>query len=331
MKKFSLIVLLLLNTNLYPQSYPHITELRGLEDSLGNTQLFYRYVFPGILCWIRSIYHFDVNDVSDSLFIYDAAIDPIGEGCRGQYIYDYELLNDKISEFVYGGLDFYYDAVPIFVRYDGSVQLPPLFPFGGSVTEIEFSSFDNSLIYLNVIQFNVASYLLKSTDSGYNFFELNTEPYIDYYIISLSKNNYSQIYGIDNNKLVRSEDDGSSYTIVDNSLWAENSKLFYDVDQTHIYGLSDVYNYSTHSYSSKIYVSNDNGNPFTWSTLVEQDGKVWFTIDENNSGVNYYSSGKKIFKSINFGQTYNLFKELDQNVTGLYKKSGTIYCTLPLH
>ena len=44
------------------------------------------------------------------------------------------------------------------------------------------------------------------------------------------------------------------------------------------------YNFSTQSYTSKVYVSDDNGNPFTWSNIVEYLGKVWFTNDEINSG-----------------------------------------------
>ncbi|MEE9450234.1 MAG: hypothetical protein V3V72_09295, partial [Ignavibacteriaceae bacterium] len=48
----------------FGQSFPHIFELRGLEDSLNNTHLFYRYVYPTTVCWSKSIYHLDVTNGS---------------------------------------------------------------------------------------------------------------------------------------------------------------------------------------------------------------------------------------------------------------------------
>ena len=99
---------------------------------------------------------------------------------------------------------------------------------------------------------------------------------------------------------MRSEDDGSSYTIVDNSLWEENQNYL----TMYMELIYMVYRMSTIIQLILIHqrfmFQTIMGTRFTWRTLVVQDGKAWFTIDENNSGVNYYSSGKKIFKSIKF-------------------------------
>ena len=94
-----------------------------------------------------------------------------------------------------------------------------------ALTQIEISESNDSLVYVSA-----GPGFFKSTDGGYNFVRYDSMQFIDESIISLSKNNDSQIYGINDNKLVRSEDDGNSYTIVDNSEWRNNSELFYDAD-----------------------------------------------------------------------------------------------------
>jgi len=323
--KLVVCLVLFFNTFSFGQSFPHISELRGLEDSL-NTHLFYRYVYPTTVCWSKSIYHLDVTNGSDTFFIYDAASDPIGEGCRGQYVYDYEFFDNDPAKYIYGGYDYYIDPAPLLVRYDSVIQIP-----GGGIggiTEVEISHNNDSLVYAAL-----GGGLFKSTDGGYNFtIDLDSLAWIDNSMISLSRNNYSQIYGINDSKLVRSEDEGFNYIIVDNSEWSYDTDLFYDNDESHIYGLSVAYNYSTQSYLSNIYISDDIGNPFTWNTLLEYDSRLWFTLDELISGEIYYSAGNKIFESTDFGANFNLLKELPFKITGMYKKSGTdiLYASTPL-
>jgi hypothetical protein len=324
--KLVVCLVLFLNTFSLGQNFPHISELRGLEDSLNNTHLFYRYVYPTTVCWSKSIYHLDVTNGSDTFFIYDAASDPIGEGCRGQYVYDYEFFDNDPAKYIYGGYDYYIDPAPLLVRYDSVIQLP-----GGGIggiTEVEISHNNDSLVYAAL-----GGGLFKSTDGGYNFtIEIDSLAWIDNSMISLSRNNDSQIYGVDDSKLVRSEDEGYSYIIVDNDNWMDNSELLYDADSNHIYGLSIYYNFQTQSYNSTIYKSSENGNPFTWNTLLDYPAKIWFALDDIQPGEIYYSAGKQIFKSTDFGNTFILYKELERKITGLYKKSGTniLYASTPL-
>jgi hypothetical protein len=323
MKKLILVFLLVISPNIFSQSYPHISELNGLEDSQGNTHLFYRYVYPSTSCWSKNIYHLDIVNNIDTFFIWDSGgPDPIYGGCEGDYVNDYEFFNNDPAKFIYAGYSLWIDPVALLRRYDGEIGLEA---FG--LNAIEISRQDENLVYVSA-----GDRFFKSSDGGYNFERNDSMQLIDESIISLGKYNDSHIYGINDSKLMRSENDGMSYEIVDDSEWLNNSKLFYDVDQSHIYGLSVKYNFSTQSYSSNIYVSNNNGDPFTWSTLIELDGKVWMTIDEINSGEIYYSQGKQIYKSIDYGNTFTLYKELDMKITGLYKKSSSniIYASTPL-
>ncbi|MEJ2196766.1 MAG: T9SS type A sorting domain-containing protein [Ignavibacteriaceae bacterium] len=304
-------------------------ELKGLEDSLGNTHLFYRYGFDYASlipeCWSKSIYHFDLNSKLDTLFIEDVAnIHPF-EGCQGTSIFDYKFFNKNPAKYLFGGVSISVDPVPVMVRYDGVIHLQT---FGG-VTNIEISRQDDEQLYASLD----GGQLFRSIDGGYNWtINFDSLAWIDYAMISLSKNNDSQIYGINDNKLVRSENEGYSYIIVDDSQWDNNSELYYDPDGEHIYGVSNYYNFPTQSYLSSIYVSGENGNPFTWTNVITQNLPISFTHDETQSGEVYYSYQRNIYKSIDYGNTFELYKQLDRNITGLYKKSGTdiLYASTPL-
>ncbi len=46
-------------------------------------------------------------------------------------------------------------------------------------------------------------------------------------------------------------------------------------------------------------------------------------LDESQSGAIYLADGKKIFYSSNYGNTFNLFKELDKTIVGIYKKPNS--------
>ena len=323
MKKYLLTFFLILNSYTFSQSYPHITELRGLEDSVGNTHLFYRHLYPFTGCWSKSIYHFDLLTNLDTLFISDFGYEVFpGWGCEGDYVYDYEFFSNDPSKFIYCGYDLWIDPVALLRRYDGDIHIETFV-----LTELEISKLNENLVYVSA-----GPGFFKSTDGGYNFEFNDSSQLIDASIISLSHNNDSHIYGINDYELVRSENDGLNYFTVDNSYWADNSELFYDVDGEHIYGFSSSYNYQLHSFLSYIYVSDDNGNPFTWNNILEFQGKLSFTNDQIHSGEIYYSVRNKIFKSIDFGNTFDFYKQLDRNITGLYKKPGTeiLYASTPL-
>lgn len=313
MKAVILFVLLIFTSNTFSQNIPHLFELRGLEDSLGNTHLFYRHSGTNTSCWQKDIYHFDLINNIDTLFIPDFGyIVYPGSGCEGIYVYDYEFFNDDPTKFIYGGYDLWIDPIAIIVRYDGEIQIPS---FGG-ITDIEISQQNDSLVYAAL-----GPGLYKSTDGGYNFtINLDSLALIDDAMISLSRNDDSQIYGIDQNKLARSEDEGQSYIIVDDDIhwgWNYEKELYYDADGQHIYGIAASAN------ESALLISDDNGNPFTWNLMLTTPGKMWFTLDEQYQGEIYYSYNKSIYKSTDFGNMFSLYKELEQKVTGLYKKSGT--------
>ncbi len=315
MKAFILFVLLIFTSNTFSQNVPHLFELRGLEDSLGNTHLFYRYGSSSLLwytCWSKSIYHLDINNNIDTLFVRDEGSFLI-EGCFGISYLDYEFFNHDPAKFIFVGFDYNVDPWVAILRNDGPINSVDV----GYANEVEISNQNENLLFL--VTNEIA--LFKSTDGGYNWtIDPDSIAWIDNAMISLSKNDDSQIYGINDNKLVRSEDEGHSYIIVDDdSYWSWNyeKELYYDSDGKHIYGIAASSN------ESALLISDDNGNPFTWNLILTTPGKMWFTLDEQYQGEIYYSYKKSIYKYTDFGNSFSLYKELEQKITGLYKKSNT--------
>ena len=69
--------------------------------------------------------------------------------------------------------------------------------------------------------------------------------------------------------------------------------------------------------------SSDQGNAFTWETLFKTDNNFFINLDESQSGAIYLAVGKKIYYSSNYGINFNLYKELDKRIIGVYKKPNS--------
>ncbi|UCH66615.1 MAG: hypothetical protein JSW63_05665, partial [Ignavibacterium sp.] len=165
MKGLICVLVLVLNYTSFSQSYPHLFELRGLEDSLGNIHLFYRYGQPAepsfSNCWYKDIYHFDIHNSIDDIIIEDGAYSDPYEGCHGIYVSDYEFFDNDPSKYIYGGVDIYIDPSALLYGYDGPISLDAF----GIVRNIEISNQYEDLLYLVIDQ----NRLMKSSDGGYNW------------------------------------------------------------------------------------------------------------------------------------------------------------------
>ena len=81
MKKWVAFLFICLSTNSFSQTNisPQFSELKGMEDQLGNTHLFYR-IYNSLLKihlfthWSNHIYHLDLNSRTDTLFLRDSGM-----------------------------------------------------------------------------------------------------------------------------------------------------------------------------------------------------------------------------------------------------------------
>ncbi|MBK6914333.1 MAG: T9SS type A sorting domain-containing protein [Ignavibacteriales bacterium] len=154
--------------------------------------------------------------------------------------------------------------------------------------------------------------LLKSTDGGYTWQDQNRPVF---QIISLSPYDDKIMFGIDyDNSLIKSLDSGNTYYTVDTANWDSGSQMYFDPDGVHIYCVSNGYNYNF------MKLSTGGGEPFSWVIKKQSDIPIYLSNDSEIPGFIFYANGKNIYKSNDFGITFNLYKTLERNIVGIYKK-----------
>ncbi len=106
MKKWVAFLFICLSTNNFSQTNisPQFTELKGMEDQFSSTHLFYRihlYQPGGPIgdYFENSIYHFDLGNLEDSLFLFEGG--RIGDSFVR--IVDVEYWDYNPAEFIYLG------------------------------------------------------------------------------------------------------------------------------------------------------------------------------------------------------------------------------------
>ena len=311
MKKYFLFVLLFTNSFSQTNIPPQFSELKGMEDQLGNTHLFYRIYeyFSNQYGFSKdnSIYHFIPVASIDSLFLADYIYSsPVMEASR--FVYDYEFWGENFNEYIFCGvIGFGPEPIAFIERFDGNTN----YYQWGEVNDIDISEQNDSLIYAGGEIF-APEKSVRSADGGWNW-----TPIVDS-LKFLSLNPFNEnLFFLENDIgfLYRSTDAGISFTLVDEpNQWAFSSAFNYDSDQLHIYRLV----------SGKILrVSSNLGEAFSWQTKYSSDSEIFISIDESISGTIYLADKRNIFLSTDYGNTFNIYKTLDRKIVGIYKKSNS--------
>jgi Secretion system C-terminal sorting domain len=312
--KVSLLILILLYASLsFPQQrYYTFSELNGLDDSSGNTHLFYRLYYNynknNIYRSENSIYHLDLYNNTDSLFLFD------GGGWAGigdpsfTSIIDYEFWDKDPSKFIYSGVSTVVDPVPFIKRFDEDNF--SLYSLGEAANgNIEISKQNDSLIFAGI-----TGILFKSSDGGRNWDTLNST--FGKQLISLSPFNDSVLFVQENNHLIKSTDRGLTFTTVD-TFTTDFKSFLYDKDGKHIYRISNAYG------ENSLQVSDNNGEAYSWTKRFSSESEMYVTLDYSRLGAIYLSNGRNIYVSNDYGESFDLYKTLERKIVGIYKKPNS--------
>jgi hypothetical protein len=295
------------------QNYYTFSELKGMEDNSGNTHLFYRlYAFqkgggPIGDHYENSIYHFNLQNQTDSLFLFDGG--SIGESSTS--INDLEFWNNNPDEFIYCGVWVTVDPTAFIKLYDKDEAVYDY--FGGDNCSIELSKQNDSLIYASV------QTLIKSTNRGETWLDVNDE----IRLLSVSPLNDEVVFGLTSSgELTKSTNGGENYTIVDTtktSPYYEDLKngISYDKDENHIY---HIYRNNNGSHLS---ISNNKGVPFSWSVRYSSSNNIFISADNSQSGKLFLADGRRIYVSEDYGLSFNEYKVLDRKIVGIYKNPNS--------
>ncbi len=294
---------------LFPQEkYYTFSELRGMEDSSGNTHLFYRlYYYKYIPNYEESssnMYHWDLSADIDTIFLYSGYYyNPAWQGGSG--VGQVEFWNNDPSKYIYIYSGGEIDADGGIARYDGKGM-----QFGIDIPQlIGISRQNDSIVFTGTQTWET----FKSTAGGKNFFIINDS--VQFY--SLDPYQDKVLFGgYDYELLAKSTDGGITYKVFDNfHNVLPVPEILYDKDTSHIYLL----------HWDTLYVSSDRGN--TWEEKLHvqpvANKTAYICIDGSKSGVIYFAYMNNIYYSKNYGENFTLFKTMNQDIVGIYKKSGT--------
>jgi len=323
LSSFSVIVLVFLTQSmlLAQNVSPQFSELNGIEDEQSNTHLFYRIhsyqeLDPFGFFEDNSVYHLNRSNQIDTLFLNESGSNMMGYFFQN----DFKIINFSPMHYINVGTScpmecspFAYNSKYGFIFENGS---------WGSSYKIAFGQ-NPDLIYYGIDAWDMDTSIttLRSNDGGLNWDTLSSRK------IFMSLNPYdnkSSFYlDILTQGVFKSSDSGVTFHIADTTqtfINPDSPEFYYDPDQTHIYRKSIKGGQQFQYYLS---VSDNNGEAFSWSNKYSSNNPISFSNDTSQTGAVYLADGKRIIRSIDYGNSFTPYKELNSKIVGIYKKPSS--------
>ncbi|MFV1884241.1 MAG: T9SS type A sorting domain-containing protein [Balneola sp.] len=330
-------------------------ELKGMEDSTGTTHLFYRmYKFEEyqLNCGDskenhysedQDVYHFETNNKIDTILFNS----PGGSGgcynlCGDQKIYSYDFYNNNYNNWIIekGSGDcgerelLDYSGRSALIYSACIIKVNPLFEtlfLGKSAFTL---SNKNDSIYYNSALLN-QSFKISINDTFFSpksiYYGENEEDFnqlidsigIDYKVERIHPNIdsifYSRNYA---GQLMISEHHSTDFQLVNEPGYFKT--LAFDEDSSILYSIVQVSKNDTNRLLLK--KSDDFGRTDSWKELNLPDELTqlqYLVTDSKQTGNIFIADSSTVFKSSNFGSSFELIAEMDYRITGLYKKPNS--------
>lgn len=325
---YSVLVFLLLSNSIYSQFDSTFSELRGYEDNLNITHLFYRvnsnFDNGTVSEYINNIYDYNVSHSRDSLFLYDKTFDsPVGISYT--FVTDYQFVSNKLSEYYYAGSSSTsFEPVPM-LFYNKINSHYSINSFHGETSKVivDSSSVENK-IYVCVT--GSPSGTFQKSNLFYNGFDL-IDSMANLYLIDILYEPNLFYFAMDlEGNLLRAKDTMANFQLVDSTKTKMyyfgnlNNMFLHDVDNKHLYRnvIDRNVNY--------LLLSDNYGDISSWSVKYQSNSHLFFCIDKSQSGTIYLAEGNKVYISNDYAESFLLFKEFDESIKGIYKKpEGALY------
>ena len=259
MKACLLFVLIIFTSNTFSQNVsPEFSELKGMEDSLGNTHLFYRIHTSidndPIYEWSNHIYHWNIFSGVDTLFINASGIESPGYN-HNKWVGDVDYWDNNPDYFIYSGGQTsgpFFEGSAYVKRFDGFNNYFGL--YWGSANYIDISQSNDSLLFLGA-NIDVGFKVYKSFDGGINWDSLSSS----YQFLSLNPY-HENIYFVEDwdRQLFRTTDAGNTFNLVDPE-FLPDTRFYYDPNSQYVY--RKAYN--------KLIVSDNFGEQFSCISVIQ--------------------------------------------------------------
>jgi hypothetical protein len=325
MQKLIITLVFLLLVHIFPQSVsPHFSELKGFEDQQGNTHLFYRiYTLTNdsVYFWsntTNNIYHYDLHSLEDSLFLESySRLDTVYYITEDYIVNDLTFWQNNPLYFIFGGAtEVTILSEETFIqRFDSENT----YHKGGMVYVIQISSQNDSLLYAGVSVWDMSSHVgtIRSTNGGWNW-----SPLPDWYqLVSLDPLNDQTLFSSNasTNHLYKSTDGGNNYYVIDSTFTFAEQQYCYDPSVNYIYRIAR--NVFTNDYYLK--VTSNSGEPLSWVVKYTSPDKLYISNNKSVTGEIYLAVGNSIYNSSDYGDDFNFYKDLEDDIVGIYRKPNS--------
>ncbi len=299
MKKlvFVLFTLCSLTSN-YSQQFH---SLDGIESPTGQTILLYRlgseqyHSNPIFKFNVQTGYEQQIMDAHSIIY-------PVGADIKT--VNDFEFFPGDTVNFINVGDRIFMDYGSYIARNDSLV-----FGFHSPLYGVDISKQNP----LKVFVFGGGG-PVRSWDGGYTFPEDSIYPVTNLIPIALADFDDNVLFGFDEDQRLAKN---GGLLILHLIGFDQYSKFFYDINQFHVYRVNWTYG----GYS--LNVSNNKGDAFTWTKTYQSENPIYVSIDSTQSGIVYLADGRRIYKSLNNGYTFSLYKTLPSKLVGIYKKPNS--------
>jgi len=320
LKLLFIINIVLIYFNIFAQSDTLICSLKGIEDKIGKTHIFYQAKYINFSndadSTLDFIYHYNDADKKENLFLTGYSINYYQENnSTYRLVKDIDFINNDPNKYIYLYSELGIDGNWSVSRYDTSNVLE-----GGFIpaSNLFVSKQDSNIVFIIV-----GNMVYKSFDGGFTVTDSNIYN-IQFKYLTFSPFNDYVMFGIsDDGSLVKSVDQGHSYFIVDQTVdWNFINTFLFDKDQQHIYALLNEHITSekySHTHSTLL-TSDNKCKQNSWKFLAEDLNKINICIDDSVSGTLFYARGNEIFKSTDYGLNFGHFTYVENFPVSMYKK-----------
>jgi hypothetical protein len=289
--------------------YPHFGDLRGLEDSSGHTQLFYRvYSMTQSGSWSYTnsdIYRFSIEQMKEAVYLASGTSDYGIDIHFGSVVNAYQIWSNDYKKYICASTSYGSDLGSDISRFDktgaGFIQ--------GYPNKFFISKQNDSLLYADAGG--------KSTDGGRTW---NKNALINGAVVALSPLNDSIIFYRDAASYLYKTTNGGLSSAIADSERSTSDVFAFSADGLHVFRTS--WPLSAFSYWCKLSISSGAGEVGTWVVLDTVKAAIYISLDDINKRL-YVGYGRTVkvydYNGIVQPESYRLPKD----IVGLYKKPGT--------
>ncbi|MEP1304344.1 MAG: T9SS type A sorting domain-containing protein [Balneola sp.] len=329
------------NNSFSQERYFH--ELRGFEDSTGTTQLFYRlYESSSFTCtnengsWdlntdSNNIRHLNPISNTDSVKFYDGSTYSCVSypSYKSSRINDFQFIRNDISKWIVSytsvltdpdsGIETYkftenhnYISTGFFGTNHLLTSADSLYFGTDSESKLTFKVPIDSDEWTDDHMFGLQTYY---PDQG-----LSDSLYFDNYLLAIHPQNNQLYYAVgDSSSLIVSTNFSANFSAVNSLIKLNNTaSLFFGTDSSSVYLFQD----------RELSYSNELGKDGSWTTIdlsfiPNNKYSYFFDSDDQNPNLIYIADSSSVFKSSDYGSTFEKILDFKSQITGLYKKPNS--------